>query len=1454
MKKLSILALIFSLIMCVSIFADTQNRITEMVINNIPNTISDSYNFTISWENPGTGAKTSDNIDDPVYAPSAKGDAYNAQGYVESTGLFGRNYTLQWRNTTAGKSYNQTDKIVFPPTVDGSTEIAAETETYTYDGPLDGGSIYSYKVVPNHRHRLLVGYDNNGDAVYEWANAEYSDIEKDSEYLYLTDIGVNADKSTPNSFTVTWSNPTYDGKNVFDGYRLTYAIGGDEVDKVPTVPFSDVAIDDSKLVFNSNGTVTYTFDASDIEIGRMYALAIEPLVNGSPLRETINAKVNIDGVNYPIAFSSREYRANNAYVRPELYLTAEGTDRIRLYWDDLSSSGSTITRITVQERPEGTELWTDLGTIEGLSASTVNFWYADYPKYPMEYRIIIEYAGDPSYSVYSNLAYYDPTHNDFDPYRPIIHNATTDSTSFEMFWQAFLRDPYTDEEVAAALEEYNNQFLDENLSYRIWVTDDAKNLYDARFEESYLFEEPATSFNSEDYPLSSKTNTLVYKTTINNYVSMVNGATKFMPLEDNKVYYIKILAIRDKTGEVSEYEYYSVFIPKEGEIIIDPLTMGTPPLRIKEDDNGVAEITTETYTIEWDGYYYEAYDEKTDNWYAIIGVDKNGNIVYGKDAEKLDDRSKVLYLYDEKFTNLSLANAKKAIQNTLITLGAKNEEANLLPVRDITIDGVNYEIYTAEFNHVEESGGYNPYYESIVNEEWTSITPTVDGQELNYIVTDSNAPTPGKLNEDTLYITYLRMYIEKDGKRLYADEPSHVMATTLKDRGDIIVVPTAVYLEISDYTDTEITVKWEYSQGLDYELKYSELPSDYTAGGISVDNETLEKDGKIVVENGKEYIYYTIKGFFPDTEYYFWIRSYNGNATSDWSSPENCRTLDMIAPNSPRGLGPISKDSMEIVNKENGLELMPIDMDYIIVEWLRVGADKNENIVGITDAGEGNGNQYIGANGMVSTFGAKFNALIGNKEYYFRAKTRRTITKEGMGVGSETYSYIVEVADNKNFTDSIQIEVPYYGLVEEGPNLRTKDSHWSESIRLRTGSDPNEYDGDINPDLYPLPEEDFDITIEDGKLIYEFKHGETGADGKPNYNADQRFIAKVIDQGLYDYAIDLTAYNGKHYKEREVRIPFSIVDALGEYKTTLSVKADNIIAKFDMGNFQKISKNNNLNFGRGSTINLNFNEDTAKDIKLLENEYYSSKAQKINATMNMPDRTHEISALPSKMNVEMILSNRYTVYEDNLKSYKLDGTGTKWSTLPSEYNITENRYTFDTSAMGTYSVIGKGIGKLAENSVETNLDDYYTVNTFINIEDINVYEPDKEIFANQFNNIIYGVVKNSSSVKINQSVNNTALQELGRSKLLVSGSYVTREVGIASLVRLYELKTGAVSEKTSLKESGFEDISTVDDKYKVSLEKAINIGFLDNDENIEGKSNMKMNDFMYMLAIVLQDM
>jgi len=1416
------LSLILSFILSLScvtfnfeaVFANRQSHVRDVVIRALPQTGNVS-NINLSWKNPTWSTAVDPDASDGDLPHTPEG------------------FRVMERNITGGNgTYENVSGDLAGPDLTSAT-IARNLTT---------GSLYMYRVIPFHKHRYpqADGTIVTREAPYDATNPE--------DVLFMSDLEVEASGSG-SELTVIWDNPLYNNKDIFSGYRIYYQRGGQTVTAFNN--FKDVSIENEELVRLTDDTrdgvsrLKYTITDTALAQGEVYAVKVEPLYVGSEIRKLTDlsyANISINNIIYKLAFNSyntNEYRTNNAYISIPLEILENGKDYLNLHWWGLSNTIGDIERIEVYKGPAENDIGLKIGTIYSPQAIYVNYWKIDKPTETTYYQLKI-FVDGMEVPLTSEIAVYDPNMVNITPNKPKLFvdvNQTATENTLDAYWNVFKRYPYNESE--EEFVEQDGMYIDTNVVYDLWITDNIDDLYDPNLPKTLDSVTPAqlTQMDIEE------SDTPVYYTPLTTYMGKdESGQYTAKKILQNKVYYLKLVVSKPvPMGDPlsAEPSYASQYFPVKGDIAT-PQSLGKPPLKIKEDEEGNELITNNSIEVEWRTKWYEVYDSKTDSWYSKASVD-NSVVSFGDDATT----SGAIDFYG--------VSSEERVKELFKNAGLSEDEVNLLPVRqvDLTAPDIEYEMLYIPYEQISsEDGGYEAYLEKIMKDEnagWQKIIPSFSSDITGSYKIDG-------LEKNTTYAIIIRPYrILEDGRK--DAYPSYIMGTTLPDDFDVEIVPTVPVLEEDKHDDMSITVKWqEHMNSLEYELSYSTNLLDDPSAGTIIAMPEINENGERRTEDLINRIYYKIRGLMPETGYYIWIRANapnNGNPLySSWSNPLYVITDELGKPDVPDGLGLAAKDTIGIYNDTNGTEYSQQTDEYIIVEW-----NRNEDDIGESPAVAATGDRYevLADPGIQATIVAKINELTANKEYYARVKARCSVAIDADGTRSKTFTYVLQFADNRDFKDALTIVIPEgEAEIEETPFL--KESDWSSPVKFKSGKSDDEYDGDITDAHYPLPDDDFEY-IYDGftnTLTYRFRSNKEDEDGLDDNYVDQRFISSLLKKQLYKFDVDLTYYNNYQIKNRVIEIPYSIMEAFGEHDITLYFKADNVTFALTPDFIRTNEVNSLAGYGQGASVKITASSSPYGVPLLGFGQTYISPPQKLSVDIVTPMTTMNLKQFYKDVGVGIKLYDKYTSQETNVGAYYDTDLTTEWQRYDSVYNAEKGTFIGKTKIPASFSAIRKNAPSMA-TSDKNAVNSLVGVNSRIAITDTQNVRDNSPVSAVQFNNIIAAVANGRKDVAINGALPDEDYKALARKGLVISSANVSREEGTNALVRLYEVKTGRQAPYTSLELSQYSDISQADPKFRTALLKAGDLGFFENTNGARPKDIMSFGELLYMVDIIIRD-
>jgi len=1432
-------------------------------------------------------------------------------------------FDIEWRNASVpGEDFIHTPGqglVRRDPNqpVDPLSVAQNQAHQYNFVGSLDSGSIFAFRVVPWHWHTFPIppppAPPLPPDA--QMMTPPRADM---AQNLFLTDINVEVAHGPNGGMLVTWDNPLFGDPGppampptqVFPAYQLMYRIvqegpGADPGWIVgPTVTPGMAGL----ATANANATWSFEFMPSDPQVGPIYEVRVVPFVAPNVLLHQHTGTINIGDNNiFNFAYSGNEFTAAGFYLRPQLNLTPEG-DRIFLNWS-LPTVG-VIDRVEVRRllAEPGEDFVASLDntqliqTFMGAQAELATSHILPRPTEPSWFviRVVVLINGEPIPidGMWTNYASFFPGIVGFDAYAPTIRSITVeDPLALDIQWRAFTRPMYNPEDelfqpvgpnFVAGTDDHDREFIiDTDIVFDVFITDNLALLGDVNTRPSIP---PITS----EEGLAASTIPILERLEVDEVVGSVlfdwfftnrfatftdSGTFAPVPFQTNRVYYIRIEARRPalSPGDPSDPSFGSIYVPPT-----DPIDLVPPmiPVRVLEDADGMQVVTDSTITIEWNDRWFEAFDVTTNMWSDAVGRTAGGDLVFGRGAENQNNRVRLWSLDPD---TMSIAEVQALIASQLGPFG--DAPGNMLPaVRLMDISTANithHNIHVVEYDTMTQAGGTDPYetYLNTVRQNpglWTNIglgeLDETTGRRT-HLVNAAHTPTANPLNSNTSYV----IFFWPQNQIGPAVHPSYTSATTGAERPPIDITPTVPILRVErnaimgiteGTTDHSITVSWNGSDEMQYELRFAELASEYPNGGTVLVAFTDDFDEIGIIERDGR-LYFTATGLFPNTMYYFWIRAQATGNISIWSNPVSERTLDIQPPQAPHGLRLASSLSLGAYNAENGTTLAHgASPSQLILEWNRIFADINNEFPPtvpplpeiVTVAPGGGTAEWLDSPSLQATYMALIDNLVPNRRYHVRVWTVLTVTRGDSPTGLvRSYSYRMQIADNEEFLDYIQIIIPGTEPFNDNPSqmrrIESLDYHYRSFF---SGQTDEEYDGDVNPDLFPLPDRDWELIYDPltDTLTFRFRTNQIDQTGARDQNVDQRFISRLVQQRVFTYQLDLSTYNNVPVANSVVEIPFSIMNAFDERQIALELTTGNLRTTFTPGSLATAEGMALAGVGPNTTTRLmvTSSEETAPGIA--ETATYASAPRQINAQVVTPTRTLNFENFAEPLQLAFILDSQAALLEQNVGLYTAtDWTG-GWERLSASHSPITGELLFETYTAGNFAAIAHPVPSqlFIDHEYNTTRDAFLRVNAALNIRDIENFNPFAPASVTVVNNLIAAVAMRRNNVSVNTPVSPADIQSLARGQVFapsdLPGQLVSRQAAIAALVTLYERGTGVSVTPTIT--MGPPDIVAADPERHLSLIKALELGFING--NIRPNDPITMGDLFEILDIVIMDM
>jgi len=525
---------------------------------------------------------------------------------------------------------------------------------------------------------------------------------------------------------------------------------------------------------------------------------------------------------------------------------------------------------------------------------------------------------------------------------------------------------------------------------------------------------------------------------------------------------------------------------------------------------------------------------------------------------------------------------------------------------------------------------------------------------------------------------------------------------------------------------------------------------------------------------------------------------------------------------------------VDYFNRANGTSLEPIGETYLILEWMRNQEDRalddEEGATAPTLPPSTDNTAALFIPEAQDMFMAMFSGLVPNRINFARVKTILTVSRDGDGIRRE-YSYTIQLANNRDFLDSLEVTTPVLAnLSEFDPMLvRRSESEWSRTIHIFTGRSDSEYDGMASPDMFPLPDRDYEIIYDDATrtLTFRFRTNQRDQDGNHDNQVDQRFISRLIEKKTYVYNVDMTRFFYLPVNQRILDLPYSIFTAFEERQIALRVTADNVSVTFPPGYLPSDIDG----FGVDARIRISLSENDEETPELNPFDVYASRPQRLDIRIRTPIRETIINPTIRPLNVEMRLLHPIFDYPSHVGAYVAHMDTIGWEQRASKPNMNQDSLTFETYDTALYSAISSGTPSVAHlhgsSTDQAVIDAIQLVNSKIRITDIDVLLPNSAVSAGQMNQLVNAIANDSLNVELNAPLNHEDLVGLIAAGLITEKTPVLRQDAIAVLVRLYELRTGRpVIVHKNVLQTPFTDIVQAPEEYHEPLLKAAHLGML----------------------------
>lgn len=1116
---------------------------------------------------------------------------------------------------------------------------------------LDTGSIYEFQVIPLHYHDKL----EKGEVKKVLAEYVNPNFDMHPKKIAITDFDIDV-KAIGKEIIVEWEDA-----GTWADYDIYYEAGECSSYKNMSGKIEDVRMDSKSFIDEVDGRskLKYVISSNDLKSGKLYSITVRPCVkNIGGVAVAMNAAANIVVANTKIPFK----------------ITQESDKYIKLLWWGIESTAGSngadefaVKELQILKKDSDAVTEKVVTTLKGENSIKIGYYSDIRPKLKTNYKIKIVYnkmENEIEKLVYmeSDWVEYDPGAIRITPAKPKIpklgnrldndDNPIVDLNTYDgtfkinkedkyinLVWSVFERIDYNQKDKISA-----DKIVDLDVYYDVWLTDDVDVVYtknNLTIDTDYYVNE-----NSDDevnYIKNMDGKKIGFKKKYYKYVAAIknNGVTKgyeLKPLEENKIYYLKIVAKKKVLEEVLESEpmVTSIYFDSENAVYTPPV-IPKPPMKKRE-------LKSDSISVEWRKSWWEISDttDVNKNWYNKIWL-KDSNIYFeytvGANEIYLNTSDDV-----EILKNKLSDDDKSKYEFRLVDLGNEiGYQRKIIPFKKVE-------------NDIEEKKKINPSYtlDDYIKNLKSNITIAAGWDEISPIEdsSDENKQTvyikEENLQSNTSYMFLIISYRKLANEdRLYALNPTTLIVTTNIDEDDVNPNPTVPILYTDTILDTEVRIKWEYNTKMEYQIKMSRKENINDAEDVEIILPENPLDPKYP-KDGEKYTM-VINDLMPSREYYFWIKSKqkNGEKESEWSNALLIKTKNIL----PNPIQPPTGFGIAGI-------LDPVGKEYITVEWIRLPDDveaeekyKGKKVkkyfsyivsyadnVKFLDSKEVEILDDINSSTdssveVMSKSMIKVKKLEANKRYYFKIKTKLTAVSD----------------DNKE------------DIVE-------RESNYSEIQIIKTTS-VLEYDSGAG-DLVEELEEKVTKDYHSGKIDF-------------TINDSQRVLQDIIKKDKFEYIIDLSKYSSRKVEKINIDIPNLFIEGLKEEKVDLKIKTDSSeilipIKAFNTDMYKKAMKIGGI---KKYEIEIEKVDDDKVERYIHPIECYDFEINIVTNHAKLREKYLEDYVI-IKYDISDI-----DEYNKNFKVYYYDEDYDEWTKIKDQYLIKDDYLVLKTGMVGRYIII-----------------------------------------------------------------------------------------------------------------------------------------------------------------------
>lgn len=954
-------------------------------------------------------------------------------------------------------------------------------------------------------------------------------------------------------------------------------------------------------------------------------------------------------------------------------------------------------------------------------------------------------------------------------------------------------------------------------------------------------------------------------------------------LQAGKIYYIRVVA-KKKSGDdirFSEPVVTTLYYFEDGDNYSPPL-LAEPPLR------ELPGTTATSATLGWREKWMEVLDlhatptDVLSQWRSQVFIDNTSSgfsmskNIYKEepDISEIPSGAKILPPYEFYKDNNVFATFKTDLKARLVAdvdTRIINREVNF-GTDVLGASNISYKYHQLEYAAVKkilDQRGitFNQYFVEIINKDkaareagetsnpnlisWVDIKPTKNPKDSNELIIKRDSLLP-----NTMYIMIIYpIRTMKDGTVVYANVPTPIIVATKPDSVTVEPSPDVPNLYVTDEQQMDISVAFKYNHDFTYEISYGKEDDPSKGENMKVE---LPKITNPSYPKAGDYYRVKVADLFPNTGYYFHVRATSkANGTSSaWSTGVFGETLDVDKPVPPEGIGVASTTTI----KKHKIE-KAVDSKHIVVEWLSHPDDKGED----TSTGEKVKKEYSYVIEVAN------NAQFIDPQYIVSGDTE-SIEPNSVKLLEKTVLQANELVPNRPYYFRLKTRVTVTGSNGEKPIVKESESY-SKTIRVLTVPSQDEYDASKDPALEILPGKDYENRYDGDtqEVIFRFRDRGTSADGAADNGVAQRLISDLIIHNMYEYEIDLTKFDNKPISRKKIEIPYTVVEAFDKYAVDLLVDTGELEVVIPLQALTQEVERQKRQYGVAPKILMTFeNVDAYYDRRKMPEEALNPVGvpQEIEVKVYNDRLTRSVDYTAEPITVYLDMGKDYNQAKEKPVIYSLN-TKNRWEEIEGTYDPERNAYKVETQnlgAVGAYLLSGSTEVKPLDfehwsDVYRKQLDDSLTI---LGLE---WYEPSDKVSENEVLNATYYHVTDAKKIDLKEPINNSKMNALIYSGIMESASKdkatIDRQKVISMMMRASDKKANrtdayytrfsdkkAISKGSISIEQTIMNDAGIDAVYKQDIIHAVKAGILSDPRNIRGKDDVKYGEFLAIWARV----